>query len=117
MSPGKEPRGFMEVRAAHDSRSSLVSLLSSFVAIQQLGIADFGQWLSWRSLFLLLAIPTPGFNVAQQVLVAEARAVGDMVRAYRERAAAALALSDDTILEKMEKLGTDRMEAVTGEVE
>lgn len=61
---------------------ALVSLLSSFVAIQQLGIADFGQWLSWRSLFLLLAIPTPGFNVAQQVLVAEARAVGDMVRAY-----------------------------------
>lgn len=61
---------------------ALVSLLSSFVAIQQLGIADFGQWLSWRSLFLLLAIPTPGFNIAQQVLVAEARAVGDMVRAY-----------------------------------
>lgn len=61
---------------------ALVSLLSSFVAIQQLGIADFGQWLSWRSLFLLLAIPTPGFNVAQQVLIAEARAVGDMVRAY-----------------------------------
>lgn len=62
---------------------AMVSLLSSFVAIQQLGIADFGQWLSWRSLFLLLAIPTPGFNIAQQVLVAEANAAGDSQRAYR----------------------------------
>lgn len=62
---------------------ALISLLSSFLAIRYLGIADFGQWLSWRSLFLLLAIPTPGFNIAQQVLVAEARAGGDLPRAYR----------------------------------
>ncbi|MCC7436067.1 MAG: hypothetical protein IT363_15420 [Methanoregulaceae archaeon] len=62
---------------------ALISLLSSFVAIRYLGIADFGQWLSWRSLFLLLAIPTPGFNIAQQVLVAEANAAGDTSRAYR----------------------------------
>lgn len=58
-----------------------VSLVSSFVALKFLGTEAFGQWLAWRGLFLLLAIPTPGFSVAQQVLIAEALASGDAQRA------------------------------------
>ncbi len=58
-------------------------LASSFIAVKYLGLAAFGQWLAWRSLFLLAAIPTPGFNIAQQVLVAEALAKGDTARAHR----------------------------------
>lgn len=60
-----------------------VSLVSSFVALKFLGTEAFGQWLAWRGLFLLLAIPTPGFSVAQQVLIAEALASGDAQRADR----------------------------------
>jgi len=60
-----------------------ISLVSSFAALQYLGVPAFGQWLAWRSLFLLAAIPTPGFNIAQQVLVAEAVASGNVARAAR----------------------------------
>lgn len=60
-----------------------VSLASSLVALKCLGVPAFGQWMAWRALFLLAAIPTPGFNIAQQVLVAEALALGKVGRAFR----------------------------------
>lgn len=78
--PAKWNQGLLLITTAGPAG---ISLISSFVALKFLGTEAFGQWLAWRGLFLLLAIPTPGFSVAQQVLIAEALAADDPGRAGR----------------------------------